>query len=508
MVTSGTAPAGTPIGVALADLARRAPDAAAVTDPRRTVSRRELEQRTNRLARAYAARGGREGDFVTIALPNGIEFVEAAIATWKLGATPQPLSHRLPERELRSIVDLVAPKLVVGLDADSGAAHVPAGFEPAPELDDQPLPPAIAPSLKAPTSGGSTGTPKIIVSTEPAVAEGLTGLAALLRMSDSSVVLCTGPLSHNGPFLFSLAGLLLGVHVVVMDRFDAEQALELVQRHRVTWMYSVPTMLHRFVKLPAPLRERFDLTTLRTVVTMAAPCAQWLKEACVAWLGPDRLLELYAATEAHAATVIDGHGWLARPGSVGRPVMGQISVRDSDGTELPSGGTGEIWMRRSTDLAAPYRYIGARPRVSTDGWESVGDRGRLDADGYLYLADRMTDMIIVGGSNVYPAEVEAVLEEHPDVHSACVIGLPDEEYGQVPHAVVQTDSAAFDADALTSYLRSRIAPYKVPRSYEFTSEPLRDEAGKLRRALHTQRPSRVYRLGHSGVSGDRAAESS
>jgi bile acid-coenzyme A ligase len=481
------AAAGTPIGVVLADLARRSPDAAAVTDSRRAVSRLELERRTNRLARAYAGLGVNEGDFVTIALPNGIEFVEATIACWKLGAIPQPLSSRLPAPELRAIVDLVAPKVIVGLDAGPAAPHVPAGFEPEPDLDAGPLPPVVAPSVKAPTSGGSTGTPKIIVSTEPAVAEALTTLGAMLRMTDSSVLLCTGPLSHNGPFLFSLAGLLLGGHVVVMDRFDPEQALDLVQRHGVTWMYSVPTMLHRFVKLPADRRERFDLATLRTVVTLAAPCAQWLKEACVSWLGADRLLELYAATEAHVATLIDGHGWLTHPGSVGPVVIGEISIRDADGLELPSGEVGEVWMRRSAGFAAPYRYLGATPRASTDGWESVGDRGRLDADGYLYLADRASDMIIVGGSNVYPAEVESALEEHPDVHCACVLGLADDEYGKVLHAVVQTDSSVLDADRLTRHLRSRIAPYKVPRSYEFTTDALRDDAGKLRRSLIAQR---------------------
>ncbi|HZY76376.1 MAG TPA: AMP-binding protein [Jatrophihabitantaceae bacterium] len=478
---------GTPIGVALAELARESPDAPAVTDARRTVSRLDLDRRTNRLARAYARLGVTDGDFVTLALPNGIELVEAAIATWKLGATPQPLSFRLPEQELRSIVDLAKPSLIVGLDAGPATPHVPARFEPDPGLDDGPLPPAVAPSVKAPTSGGSTGTPKVIVSTEPGVAEALTTLGAMVRLTDSSVLLCTGPLSHNGPFLFSLAGLLLGGHLVVMDRFDAERALELVQAHGVTWMYTVPTMLHRFVKLPADRRDRFDLATLRTVLTLAAPCAQWLKEACVSWLGADRLLELYAATEAHAATLIDGHGWLTHPGSVGPVVVGEISIRNADGIELPSGEVGEVWMRRGAGVAAPYRYLGATPRASTDGWESVGDRGRLDADGYLYLADRATDMIIVGGSNVYPAEVEAALEEHPDVHSACVIGLADDEYGKVLHAVVQTDSDGLDGDELTRHLRSRIAPYKVPRSYQFTSDALRDDAGKLRRGLLAQR---------------------
>ncbi|MCF2533553.1 AMP-binding protein [Yinghuangia soli] len=474
-------PPRTPFGVRLAELAAEAPDRPALTDHERTVTRAELESRTNRLARAYAALGVGEGSYVTIGLPNGVEFLEAAVAAWKLGATPQPLSYRLPPRELNAVLDLVKPALVVGIPGAEGATTVPRGFVPGPEHSDAPLPAAIAPSFKAPTSGGSSGTPKVILSADEAIAENVLPLGALVRLEPGSVQLTTGPLSHNGPFLVSTVGLLNGTHNILMPRFDAATALDLVARHGVEWMYTVPTMLHRFAKLPAEERDAADLGSLRTVLTLAALCPQWLKEFCVGWLGADRMLEVYAATEAHAITLIDGHGWMAKPGSVGQVVAGEIEVRDPEGRKLPAGEIGELWMRRGPDGATTYRYIGARPRAAGDGWESVGDLGSIDADGFLHLADRSDDMFVVGGANVYPAEVEGALDEHPAVLSSCVLGLPDEEYGSVVHAIVQTDGDLTDEELL-DHLRERLVAYKLPRSIERSSEPLRDDAGKVRRS--------------------------
>jgi bile acid-coenzyme A ligase len=225
---------------------------------------------------------------------------------------------------------------------------------------------------------------------------------------------------------------------------------------------------------------------------LGAPCPEWLKQAWIDWLGPDRILEVYAATEVQALTVIDGREWLRHRGSVGRPVMGEIRVLDSDGGQAPPGTVGEIWMRRGTGQPPPYRYIGATARTRPDGWESVGDMGRLDDEGYLYLADRQADMILVGGSNVYPAEVEAALEAHPAVLSACVVGVPDEDLGAVPHAVVQL-AGEFSEEALVAHLRTRLASYKLPRSFQRVDVPLRDEAGKVRRSAwrttHQQLPN-------------------
>ncbi|MCU1455167.1 MAG: acid--CoA ligase [Acidimicrobiales bacterium] len=474
---------GTPLGAALAALADADPQRTAITHEGRSISRAALEQRTNRLARAYARLGVTPGAFVTIGLPNGIELYEAAIATWKLGAIPQPVSAALPGREVAAIIELADPALVVGIAAPPGSTWpaVAAGYEPAATLSDAPLPPVVSPSFKAPTSGGSTGRPKIIVSSQRATVEEVVGLAGPLRMVPEGVHLVTAPLYHNAPFNTSVCALLIGCELIVMSRFDAARALQLIDEHRVDWMYAVPTMMLRIWRLPEVERLKPDLSSLRTLFHLAAPCPEWLKREWIEWLGPDRILELYAATEAQAATLIDGHDWLAHPGSVGRAYLGEITILGRDGTPAPPGEIGEVWMRRGPDEPRPYRYIGAEPRQRAGGWESVGDLGSMDEDGYLYLSDRDADLILVGGANVYPAEVEAALDEHPAVQSSCVIGLPDDDLGNRVHAIVELREDVGD-DELLAHLAQRLARYKLPRSVERVAAPLRDDAGKVRRS--------------------------
>jgi bile acid-coenzyme A ligase len=473
----------TALGAVLGRLAAVGPDQAAITCGPTTRSRRELELRTNRLARAYQALGVTRDSFVTIGLSNGIPFYEAVLAAWKAGATPQPISSRLPVAERRAIIDLADPSLVVGADPGEvpGRATVPAGFEPDASISSDPLPTMIAASFKAPTSGGSTGRPKLIVATQPAAWDAIEGFATLLGIPSDGVHLVTGPLYHNGPFTTSLLALLRGNHLVVMPRFDAERALALVAQHRVDWMYAVPTMMHRISRLPEVERARYDVSSLRVVMHMAAPCPPWLKQAWIDWLGAEAVLELYGGTEAQAFTVITGTEWLAHRGSVGRPVLGEIVVLDAAGHERPPREIGEIWMRRGPDGPPSYRYVGATAKSRADGWESLGDMGWKDADGYIYLSDRDTDMILVGGANVYPAEIEAALDEHPRVASSCAIGMPDEEYGNRVHAIVQAMEPVA-ATELETFLAERLARYKVPRTYEFVSEPLRGDDGKVRRS--------------------------
>jgi bile acid-coenzyme A ligase len=257
-------------------------------------------------------------------------------------------------------------------------------------------------------------------------------------------------------------------------------------------MFAVPTMMHRIWRLPEDERLRFDVSSLRVVLHAAAPCPRWLKHVWIEWLGGARVFELYGGTEAQAFTLISGEEWLEHPGSVGRPAIGEICVLDDEGNERPAGGVGEIWMRRGADAPPAYRYVGADAKSRPGRWESLGDMGWKDEDGYLYLADRETDMILVGGSNVYPAEVEAALDEHPKVRSSCVIGLPDDDYGNVVHAIVQT-SEKIPATELDEFLRSRLAAYKLPRTYEFVTEPLRGDDGKVRRV--TLRATRVSNRG-------------
>lgn len=480
-----TADGGTPVGAALDALADRDPGAPSLTCGDVTLNRRELASASNRLAHRLAGLGVGAGDLVTIGLPNGIEHFVAVVAVWKLGAVPQPVSARLPAAERRALVELADPPVVIGLEPPDGRPWVPAGFlaeHGAPNATpghDDPLPPLTPPSWKAPTSGGSTGRPKIILSGGAGTAEVITARAAALRIEPDSVLLVTAPLYHNAPFMFSLVALVLGGHVVVMPRFDPADVLAQVTKHRVTWLYAVPTLMGRILRLP-PAEQEADLSSVRTLLHLGEPCPEHVKRAWLRRLEPERIVELYAGTESIAVCMIDGRDWLERPGSVGRTASGEIMIGDEDGRPLPVGEVGEVWMRPPPGVRT-YRYLGAEARAA-GGWESIGDMGRLDADGYLYLSDRRQDMILVGGANVYPAEVEAALSEHAGVLSSAVIGLPDVDLGNTVHAIVQLGGPDVTDDVLREHLRDRLAPYKLPRSFERTDEPLRDDTGKVRRS--------------------------
>lgn len=469
----------TALAARLRELVAQAPDRPAVTDDHVTLTRAELDRRTNQLARRFASLGVTRGSMVSIALVNQVRHVECSIAAWKLGAIPQPLSHRLPPAELASLLEVADPALVVGLPPQDQRPWL-RGDEDVSGESAAALPDVIGPAWKAPTSGGSTGRPKLIVSGQQASAEGVLAGIDHLRLERDGVVLTTAPLYHNAPNMFSLIGVLQGSHVVLMSRFDADRALGLIEEHAVTWLYVVPTMMGRMLRLPAERRAAVDLSSLRTVFHVGAPCPQHVKRGWIEWVGPEKVLEVYAGTESLASTMIDGVAWLQRPGSVGQVVAGEITARDEDFRELPPGEVGELWLRRSPGSPPAYRYVGADPRAR-EGWQSLGDMGRFDADGYLYLADRSTDVILVGGANVYPAEVENALAEHSQVTSSAVIGLPDDDLGNTVHAILQT-TRPLSTDDLLEHLRVRLAPYKIPRTFEFTTEQLRDDAGKIRRS--------------------------
>ena len=461
-------------------LAAERPDAPAVTCGDEVRTRVGLDHRSDALAVAYRARGVGVGDMVTVALPNGVEWFEAAVALWKLGATPQPVSARLPRRELEAVVDLADPVLVLGVDPDvlPGRTCLPAGFVP--PVPDGPvdLPDVVSPAWKAPTSGGSTGRPKLIVSGDAGLVD--PEVVSTLQFGADGCLVMPGPLYHNGPVVWSCYALLHGSHVVVLPRFDAEATLAAVDRHRADVLYLVPTMMKRIWRLPAAVRDAYDLSSLRVVWHLAEPCPPWLKEVWIEWLGPERILELYAGTEGQLRTVITGTEWLEHRGSVGRPSGGDVEICDPDGRPVPAGEEGEVWLRSHRSRPA-YRYVGAEARTRPGGWESLGDMGRLDEDGYLYLGDRTQDMILVGGANVYPAEVEAALTEHPAVLSCAVIGLPDEDRGSRVHAIVEADPGAVTMEELDAFASERLASYKRPRTVEFVDTPLRDDAGKVRR---------------------------
>jgi bile acid-coenzyme A ligase len=469
----------------LADLAAADPDRPAITDERRTITRAGLEELASDTAEAFAARGVGQGDIVVLALTNSIEFLSAMIAAWKVGATPTPVSSRLPKRELDGIVELAAPALIVGVEPAEhpGVCCLPAGWSP------EPAPPAarearldtVSDPWKGMTSGGSTGRPKLILNTAPALID--PEARPLLMMTPNGTLMMPGPLYHNGPFMWSVTGLLAGNHVILGGKFDAQRTLELIDRHRPESMYVVPTMMARISKLPEGVRARYDVSSLKVVWHLGAPCPPWLKETWIEWLGPEVIWELYAGTEAQASTIIGGVDWLAHRGSVGRPLSGEMKVVRADRTDAEPGEIGEIFMRPKDPGLLTYRYVGAEAKRLDGGWESLGDMGAIDADGYVYLADRQTDMILAGGSNVYPAEVEAAIDEHPRVRSSAVIGLPDDDLGNRIHAIVQSDDGTpIDLDDLRAHLAERLVRYKIPRDFEFTTESLRDDAGKIRRS--------------------------
>ncbi|GAB2483149.1 hypothetical protein GCM10027265_38020 [Jatrophihabitans fulvus] len=346
--------------------------------------------------------------------------------------------------------------------------------------DAAPLPDVTSPNWRASTSGGSTGRPKLIWSTRP-------GSAApdevTLHLSHGGAVAVPGPLYHGAPFMFMAHGLLRGKHVGLLPKFDAEATLALVERIRADYLLLVPTMMNRISKLPADVRARYDVSSLENVLHLGSSCPPDLKREWIDWLGARKILELYAGTEGQATTWIRGDAWLEHPGSVGRPVGGaEMRAFDANGAQLPAGKVGEIFMKPAPGSPASYVYAGAEPRTR-DGWESLGDIGWVDADGFVYILDRRTDMILSGGANIYPAEVEAALESHPLVQAAAVIGLPDDDLGQRVHAVVEpTAGAELHERALRAHLADRLLRYKTPRTYEFVDGPLRDEAGKLRRS--------------------------
>jgi len=462
---------------------RKGHDAPAIIHSGEILTWGQLERGANRRARAFMDLGVEPGDFVAVGLPNSNTFYENTFAIWKCGATPCSLSYRLPPGEAAAILELLRPSLVIGGEANWNAPKsVPADFVPQ-GYDDAPVEAPVARYWKAMTSGGSTGRPKVIVDHMPAIHD---TLAIPPLVHQGARLLNPGPLYHNAPFIISHSALLGGGLLVGMQKFDAEEALRLIAEHRIDWVNFVPTMMSRIWSLPEDVRKRYDVSSLKTVFHMAAPMPQWLKEAWIDWLGAEKIYELYGGTERQASTVIPGTEWVKRKGSVGRVENGQAKVVDEAGNELPRGEVGEIFLKAADGPGTTYHYIGADAKRDADGWESLGDIGHMDEEGYIWLADRRSDMILRGGANTYPAEVEAALIANPDIRSCAVVGLPDPDLGARIHAIVEI-APETSADALLAglpaFLSERLSRPKHPESYEFTNATVRDDAGKVRRTM-------------------------
>ncbi|MEM9175560.1 MAG: AMP-binding protein [Myxococcota bacterium] len=466
-------------GSALTLHASERPDAVALVHEGTRTTYAALEAGSNRRARAFQKHGVREGDFVTIALANGVEFLESLFACWKLGATPQPVSAKLPLNEREAIIELVDPKLVLGVDPahHSDRRVAPAGLDTGLE-DGSALPDRVSKYRMAICSGGSTGRPKVVVDHIPGQVD---PRGAFHGRGPGSSILVPGPLYHSGPLINCLSVLLTGGKVVLMTRFDAQRALELIAEEALELAIFVPTMMLRIWKLPEEERARADLSTLHRVVSSSASLPDWLQREWIEWIGPERVWEAYGGSERIGGTIISGTEWLEKPGSVGRATEGRkLRVLDAEGRDVAPGEIGDVYFLPPGGPGSTYHYLGAEPRRTEDGWETLGDMGYVDEDGYLFLVDRRTDLIISGGSNIYPAEVEGAVESHPAVRSCAVIGLPDDDLGATVHAIVDAVDPVDEA-ALRAHVAERLVRYKVPRSFEFVDAPLKDDAGKVRR---------------------------
>ncbi|MCW2688476.1 MAG: AMP-dependent synthetase and ligase, partial [Mycobacterium sp.] len=385
------------------------------------------------------------------------------------------LAEHLPNR---------LPELLLIADGDLG------GWQRYPEcVADQPDSP-IADECEGDLlqySSGTTGRPKGIrrelQGTSPAEAPNmLMPLLAAVGISEDTVYLSPAPLYHTAPSFWSMSVQSLGGTTVVIEKFDAEQALEAIQRYRVTHGQFVPAMFVRMLKLPDAVRDSYDVSSLQRVVHAAAPCPVDIKRRMIEWWGPI-VDEYYASSEAVGASFIRAEDWLQHPGSVGKPLVGVPHILDDDGVELPPGEAGTIYY----EGGYPFEYLKDEAKTAdarnTRGWVTVGDIGYLDSGGYLFLTDRRHHMIISGGVNIYPQEAEDLLITHPKVLDAAVFGIPDEGMGQSVKGVVQTldpaDATEEVADELLAWLRERLAHYKCPRSISFESQLPRTDTGKL-----------------------------
>lgn len=453
----------------------------------------ELNRRANQLVRALRRRGLRSGDGVALLCSNRPEFVEVYAACLRAGWRLTPINIHLTTDEVGYILGdcgalaFVADATVAPVVAPAGCASLAVagaldGFdsyedalaaEDSSDIDDP------RPGTSMLYTSGTTGRPKGVERRAVSLAgDNVSGYRA------GHAHLCTGPLYHAAPFQISLHDPVSnGATVVVMDRWDARVALAAIEEHRVSHTHMVPIMFHRLLALPDAERDAADVSSLRLVVHGAAPCPVAVKRAMIDWFGPV-LVEYYAATEG-AGTLVLADAWLERPGTVGRPVDGQVIVGDEDARPLPAGQTGMVWLK-----AAPgderFRYHGDDAKTASayrGDYFTLGDIGYLDDDGYLFLTDRSANVIISGGVNIYPAEVDAVLLGHPAVADVAVIGVPDPEWGERVLAVVEPRAGRIADDELAAELlafcRQRLAHFKCPTAVDFVEELPRQDNGKI-----------------------------
>lgn len=437
----------------------------------------EIDRRSRQVAAALAERGVGHGDRVGLGIRNSPELVHVVMATWTLGAVPVPVRWDVPDWELERLREVIEPTLYVSPE-DLAWIRATANDE-APEF-----PEVLSPHSHGICSSGSTGTPKVILSNSPAIFHPMFGTPiaeAFMTVTRPQRILVLAPMYHINAFV-TLSSMLTGDQIFVIEKFDAARIVDAIGTHRITTFTATPTMLQRIADLPG-VDER-DLSSLEWILQGAAPMPPSLVHRWAALIGAERIVMAYGSSEGLGLTVVTGDDWMNHEGTVGQGFLGaELRILDDDGHDLPVGEIGHVYIRSPQSAGATY--LGQAPDLSPtpDGFGTVGDMGYLDDEGYLYLVDRRVDLIITGGANVFPAEVEAALIDHPKVADVVVIGLRDAEWGRRVHAVIEPKEPA-DApgfEEVRAWVKDRLLPYKVPKSIEIVDAIPRSEAMKVNR---------------------------
>lgn len=464
-----------------------------------TFSWEELDRRSTQFAHWLAAHDLDADSTVVVGLPNSPDHLFVTLGAWKLGACVLPVRWDLPTWERQRLLEVARPSLIVADWPNCTPSALDARLRAdAASMPIDPLPDCVAETPMAIPTGGSTGTPKIVVMPrrgEIMLGQSLQPLAGWMGFTDAMVVIVCGPLYHGNPFFMTYFSLLEGFKTILMQKFSAQLWVELVARHQVNFCTLVPTMMKRIVELPDI--DKADFSSLKAILHTAAPCPPHIKQGWIDLIGGDRVYEAFGGSESVGFIVIRGDEWLMHRGSIGRPLLSEVRVLDEDQREVPTGAVGELYMRIQGTTGPRYRYIGSQPAKQTpDGFVSVGDLGYVDEDGWYFAVDRRQDMIISGGANIYPAEVEAALSEHPGVRGVVVVGLPDPEWGRRVHVIIEPvdwDRKPSER-SLAAHCRERLAAYKLPKSFEFVAQLPRNEMDKIRRSqLAAERNKEVTR---------------
>lgn len=492
-------------------LAQAQPDAPALIDappdgPPTTITLGELEEKANRLANAMSDAGVAALDKVTTVGYNAPEQVVTGAGVRKLTAVGVPMNYRLKPAEIayqlndsESVAIFCGPEHVDAVESVRtecsrlrlcvawGRDDLPEGWTRFGDLlaSGGPDAPQVDAGIVGPTmtyTAGTTGNPKGAYRAKGVDPSILSSYIEMFDLRAGDVHLVAGPLYHSAPAAFALVNTVLGGPNVLMRRFDPEHALRLIAEHRVTTTFMAPTLLQRIVDLPDDVKARYDLSSMRVIIVAAAPCPFELKRRVMELFG-EVLYEFYGSSEAGVNTLMRPEEQLAKPGSCGRVAPGnEIRILDDEGKECAVGEPGEIFIRSPAVITEYY----GKPEATKESWRddyfTVGDVGYFDADGYLYIVDRKRDMVISGGVNIYCAEIEHAIHAHPKVWDVAVFGVPDDEWGERVHAIVQPkEGEALTSEEIAEWVAERLADYKKPRSVEFRDELPRDEAGKIRK---------------------------